>query len=85
MKIARQEKEIQEKERKKKIIALKTQEEKVIDETKINDIEEDIVLITKRLQKLMMKDKFGGRNYNRRNNYRKGRSFKIRKRKEGRN
>ena len=38
----RQEKEMQEEEGKKKSIVLKAQEEKVINETKINDIEEDI-------------------------------------------
>ena len=71
MKKIRQEKEMQEKEGKKNSIALKAQEENIIDETKINDIEEDITLITKRVQKLMMKDKFGGRTYNRRSNYKK--------------
>ena len=71
MKIARQEKKMQEKETKKKSIALKAQEEKVIEETKINDMEHDIALITKRVQKLMMKDKFSGRTYNRRSNYKK--------------
>ena len=40
-------------------------------ETKINDMEDDIALITKRVQKLMMKDKFSGRTYNRRSNYKK--------------
>ena len=71
MKIIRQEKEMQEKEGKKNSIALKAQEENIIDEIKINDIEEDITLITKRVQNLMMKDKFGGRTYNRRSNYKK--------------
>ena len=65
MKIARQEKEIQDEEGKKKIIALKAQEEKVVEETKINDMEDDITLITKRVQKLMMKDKFSRITYNR--------------------
>ena len=41
MKIARQEREMQEEEDKNKSIALKVQEEKVIYETKINDLEED--------------------------------------------
>ena len=59
MKIAKQEEE-----GKKKSIALKAQEEKVIDETKINDI-------TKRVQKLMMKDKFSGRTCNRMSDYKK--------------
>ena len=45
MKIARQEKEMQEEEGKKESIALKAQEEKVVEETKINDMEDDIVLI----------------------------------------
>ena len=71
MNIARQEKEMREEEGKKKIIALKAQEEKFIEETKINDIEDDIALITKRVQKLMMKDKFSGRTYNSRSNYKK--------------
>ena len=31
----------------------------------INDMEDDIALITKRVQKLMMKDKFSGRTCNR--------------------
>ena len=60
MKIARQEKEMQEEEGKKKSIALKAQKEKVVDETKIN-MEDDIALITKRVQKLMMKNKYGGK------------------------
>ena len=54
---------MQEEEGKKKSIALKAQEEKVVEETKINDMEDDIVLITKRVQKKMMKDKFSGRTY----------------------
>ena len=62
MKIARQEREMQEKEDKKKSIALKVQEEKVIYETKINDLEKDIAHIRKRVQRLMMKDKFSGKN-----------------------
>ena len=62
---------MQEEEGKKKSIALKAQEEKVIDETKINDMEEDIALITKRVQKLMMKDKFSGRTCNRMSDYKK--------------
>ena len=71
MKILRQEKEMQEEEGKKKSIALKVQEEKVIDETKINNMEDDIALITKRVQKLMMKNKYGGKTYNKRSNYKK--------------
>ena len=70
MKIARQEKERQEEEGKKKSIALKAQEEKVVDETKIN-MEDDIALITKRVQKLMMKNKYGRKTYNKRSNYKK--------------
>ena len=61
MKIVRQEKEIQEEEGKKKSIALKAQEEKVVDETKINNMEDDIALIIKRVQKLLMKNKYGGK------------------------
>ena len=34
-------------------------------------MEDDIALITKRVQKLMMNDKFSGRTYNRRSNYKK--------------
>ena len=71
MKIARQEKEMQEEEGKKKNIALKAQEEKVVDETKFNNIEDDIALITKRVQKLMMKNKYGGKTYNKRSSYKK--------------
>ena len=71
MKIKRQENEIQEEEDKKKNITLKVQEKKVVEETKINDMKDDITLITKRVQKLMMKDKFSGRTYNRRSNYMK--------------
>ena len=51
-------------ESKKKSITLKAQEDKVIEETKINDMEDDIAFITKRVKTLMMKDKFGGRAYN---------------------
>ena len=58
------------KKEKKKSIALKAQEYKVVEETKINDMEDDVALITKRVQKLMMKDKFTGRTYNR-SNYKK--------------
>ena len=47
MKIARQEKEIQEEKGTKKSIALKAQEEKVVEETKINDIKDDVALIKK--------------------------------------
>ena len=63
MKIARQEKEMQE-ESKKKSIALKAQEEKVVKEAKLSNMEDDIALITKRMQKFMMKNKFGGKAYN---------------------
>ena len=70
MKIARQEKEMQE-ESKKKSIALKAQEEKVVEEAKLNNMEDDIALITKRMQKFMMKNKFGGKTYNKRSNYKK--------------
>ena len=72
MKIVRQEKEMQEEEEgKKKSIALKAQEDEFVEEIKINDMEDDITLITNRLQKLMLKDKFSGRTYNRRSNYKK--------------
>ena len=63
MKIARQEKEMQE-ESKKKSIALKAQQEKVVEEAKLSNMEDDITLITKRMQKFMMKNKFGGKTYN---------------------
>ena len=77
MKIARQEKEKQKEEGKKKSIALKAQEEKVVEEAKINDMEDDIAFIKKRVQKLMMKDKFSERTYNkRRNNKKEGHSRK---------
>ena len=85
MKIAikkKKKKEMLEAEGKKKSIALKAQEEKVVGETKINDLEKDIALITKRVQKLMMKDKFSRRTYNRRSNYKIKRSFKRRKKNE---
>ena len=62
IKIARQEREMQEEEDKKKSIAVKVQEEKVIYEIKINDLEEDITHIRKRVQRLMMKDTFSGKN-----------------------
>ena len=71
MKIVRQEKEMQVEEGKEKSIILKAQEEKVIDETKFNNIEDDIALITKRVQKLMMKNKYGGKTYNKRSSYKK--------------
>ena len=58
-------------ERKKKSIELKAQEEKAVVETKVNDMEDDIAFITKRVQKLRMKDKIGGRTYNKRSNYKK--------------
>ena len=70
MKIARQEKEMQE-ESKKKSIALKAQEEKVVEEAKLSNMEDNIALITKRMQKFMMKNKFGGKTYNKRSNYKK--------------
>ena len=70
MKIARQEKEMQE-QSKKKSIALKAQEEKVVEEAKLSNMEDDIALITKRMQKFMMKNKFGGKTYNKRSNYKK--------------
>ena len=70
MKITRQEKEIQE-ESKKKSIALKAQEEKGVKEAKFSNMEEDIADISKKIQKLIMKDKFGGRTYNKRSNYKK--------------
>ena len=78
MKIARQEKEMQE-ESKKKSIALKDQEEKVIEEAKLSNMEDDIALITKRMQKFMMKNKFGGKTYNKRSNYKKEGSSKEEK------
>ena len=56
MKIVRQEKEMKEEKGKKKSITLKAQEEKVVEETKINNIEDDIALITKRVQKLMIEE-----------------------------
>ena len=58
-------------ESKKKSIALKAQEEKVVKEAKLNNMEDDIALITKRMQKFMMKNKFGGKTYNKRSNYKK--------------
>ena len=51
MEIARQEKEMQEEKGKKKSIALKAQEEKVVEETKINDIKDDVALIKKKSAK----------------------------------
>ena len=71
MQIARKEKEMQEEEGKKKSIALKAQEETIVEEIKINDMKDDITLIIKRVQKLMMKEKFSERNYNRRSKYKK--------------
>ena len=70
MKIVRQEKEMQE-ESKKKSIVIKAQEEKVVEEAKLSNMEDDIVLITKRMQKFLMKNKFGGKTYNKRSNYKK--------------
>ena len=58
-------------ESKKKSIALKAQEEKVVEEAKLSNMEDDIALITKRMQKFMMKNKFGGKTYNKRSNYKK--------------
>ena len=78
MKIARQEKEMQE-ESKKKSIALKDREVKVVEEAKFNNMEEDIADILKKIQKLIMKDKFGGRTYNKKKQLQEGRSFKRRK------
>ena len=49
MKIARQENEIQEEEGKRKSISLKPQEEKVVEEIKINDMENEIALISKKV------------------------------------
>ena len=89
MKIARQEKEIQEKEMqeeedKKKSIALKAQEENVVDKIKINNMEDDISLITKRVQKIMMKNNYGGKTYNKRSNYKKeGPSKEVKENREG--
>ena len=83
MKITRQEKEIQE-ESKKKSIALKAQEEKVVEEAKFSNMEEDIADISKKIQKLIMKDKFGGRTYNKRSNYKKeGPSKEEKEKREG--
>ena len=65
-KIARQEKEMQDESKKKSI-----QEEKVVEEAKLNNMEDDITLITKRMQKFMMKNKFGGKTYNKISNYKK--------------
>ena len=84
MKIGRQEKEMQEEEGKKKSIALKAQEEKVVDETKINNMEDDIALITKRVQKLMMKNKYGEKTYNKRSTYKKESPSQKEKEKENR-
>ena len=70
MKIARQEKQMQE-ESKKTSIALKAQEEKVVEEAKFSNMEEDIADISKKIQRLIMKDKFGGRTYNKGSNYKK--------------
>ena len=71
IKIAKQEKEIQKEEGKKKSITLKAQEEKVIKETKINNMEDGIAFITKKVKKLLMKDNFSGRAYNKISNYKK--------------
>ena len=82
MKIARQEKEMQE-ESKKKSIALKAQKEKVVEEAKFSNMEEDIADISKKIQKLIMKDKFCGRTYNKRRNYKKEGPSKEEKEKRG--
>ena len=75
---------MQEEEGKKKSIILKAQEEKVVDETTINDMEDDIALITKRVQKLTMKDKFSGRTYNKISNCKKeGPSREEQEKREG--
>ena len=42
---------------KKKSIALKAQEVKVVEEAKFNNMEEDIADISKKIQKLIMKEK----------------------------
>ena len=47
-------------------------------------MEDDIALITKRVQKLTMNDKFSGRTYNRRSNYKKeGISIEEKENREG--
>ena len=46
-------------------------------------MEEDIADISKKIQKLIMKDKFGGRTYNKRSNYKKEGLPKKKKKKEG--
>ena len=47
-------------------------------------MEDDIVLITKRVQNLVMKDKFSGRTYNRRSNYKtEGPSREQKEKREG--
>ena len=72
------------KERKNKSIALNAQEEKVVEGKKVNDMEDDIAFITKRVQNLMMKDKIGRRTYNKRSNYRKeGPSREEKEKREG--
>ena len=58
-------------ESKKKSIALKAQEEKVVEKAKLSNMEDDIALITKRMQNFMMKNKFGGKTYNKISNYKK--------------
>ena len=59
------------KKAKRKVLHLKLKRDNVVEETNINGMEDDIALITKRVQRLMMKDKFSGRTYNRRSNYKK--------------
>ena len=46
-------------------------------------MEEDIATILKKIQKLIMKDKFGGSSYNKRNNYKKKGPSKEEKEKRG--
>ena len=70
-------------ESKKKSIALKAQEEKVVEEAKLSNMEDDIALITKRMQKFMMKNNFGGKTYNKRSNYKKGPSKEEKENREG--
>ena len=73
-------------ERKKKSIELKAQEEKVVEEAKLSNMEDDIALITKRMQKFMMQNKFGRKTYNKRSNYKKeGPSKEEKENREGAN
>ena len=66
MKIARQEKEMQEEKH-----CAQSSRRKVVEEAKLSNMEDDIALITKRMQKFMKKNKFGGKTYNKRSNYKK--------------